>query len=200
MLKIYVVDNGGQWTHREWRVLRELGVDTKIVPNDIDSSDLDGLDGLVLSGGAPNIDEEIDKLGNVGRYIDDHNYPILGICVGAQFIALHFGASVVKAKHPEFGKTRISVMRSENIFYGLPSEITVWENHNDEIMGLPDDFVLAASSSTCQVQGFYHKTRPIYATQFHPEVEHTQFGHEIFKNFISICLSHRDLQKESSQQ
>ena len=33
MVKIYVIDNGGQWTHREWRTLRDLDVDTKIVPN-----------------------------------------------------------------------------------------------------------------------------------------------------------------------
>ena len=33
IMKIYVVDNGGQWTHREWRVLRYLDVDVKIIPN-----------------------------------------------------------------------------------------------------------------------------------------------------------------------
>jgi len=33
MVRIYVIDNGGQWTHREWRTLRDIGVDTKIVPN-----------------------------------------------------------------------------------------------------------------------------------------------------------------------
>jgi GMP synthase - Glutamine amidotransferase domain len=54
-MKIDVIDNGGQWTHREWRVLRDLGVESRIVPNTADSHDLDGLDGLVLSGGAPSI-------------------------------------------------------------------------------------------------------------------------------------------------
>ena len=32
-LVIDVVDNGGQWTHREWRMLRYLGVDTQIIEN-----------------------------------------------------------------------------------------------------------------------------------------------------------------------
>ncbi len=51
-MRVYVVDNGGQWTHREWRVLRDLGgAETRIVPNTVDSHELDGLDGLVLSGG-----------------------------------------------------------------------------------------------------------------------------------------------------
>src|SRR6266704_4037429 len=52
-MRVYVVDNGGQWTHREWRVLKYLGAETKIVANDTRVSELDGLDGLVLSGGAP---------------------------------------------------------------------------------------------------------------------------------------------------
>jgi GMP synthase-like glutamine amidotransferase len=30
---VFVVDNGGQWTHRIWRVLREIGCETKIVSN-----------------------------------------------------------------------------------------------------------------------------------------------------------------------
>ncbi len=187
MVKIYVIDNGGQWTHREWRVLRELGVETAIVSNDADSRDIDDADGIVLSGGAANIDEELDRLGNVGRFIDDHDYPILGICVGAQFIALHYGADVVKAKHPEFGKTDVKVFRSENILEGVPGKIHVWENHNDEIINLPDNFALMASSDTCTVQAFYHKDRPIFAVQFHPEVENTEFGRNIFKNFIKIC-------------
>ena len=32
-LVIDVVDNGGQWTHREWRMLRYFGIDTKIIDN-----------------------------------------------------------------------------------------------------------------------------------------------------------------------
>ncbi len=192
MVKIYVIDNGGQWTHREWRVLRELGVETAIVSNDADSRDIDDADGIVLSGGAANIDEELDRLGNVGRFIDDHEYPILGICVGAQFIALHYGADVVKAKHPEFGKTDLKVMRSENILEGVPGKIHVWENHNDEIINLPDCFTLMASSDTCTVQAFYHRNRPIFAVQFHPEVENTESGRNIFKNFIKICEKKKD--------
>jgi len=54
-MRVYVVDNGGQWTHREWRVLKYLGAETKIVANDTRCSELDGLDGLVLSGGAPRV-------------------------------------------------------------------------------------------------------------------------------------------------
>ena len=54
-LVIDVIDNGGQWTHREWRMLRYLGVDTKILPNDTPLDELRDLDGLILSGGAARV-------------------------------------------------------------------------------------------------------------------------------------------------
>lgn len=57
-MKVYVIDNGSQWTHREWRVLRYLKVDTKIVPNTTPFDEIKDVDGLVLSGGAPNVATE----------------------------------------------------------------------------------------------------------------------------------------------
>ena len=42
-LVIDVVDNGGQWTHREWRMLRYLKVDTQIIDNTTPVEDLANL-------------------------------------------------------------------------------------------------------------------------------------------------------------
>ncbi|MEM0156700.1 MAG: GMP synthase subunit A [Thermoplasmataceae archaeon] len=186
-MKIFVVDNGGQWTHREYRVLRDLGVESRIVPNTVDSQELDSVDGLILSGGAPSIVSELDKLGNIGKFIDDHSYPILGICVGAQFIALHFGGEVGPGVHPEFGRTEVIFSNADRIFSGIPERITAWENHNDEIKRLTEDFQILAWSKTCGIQAFEHRTRPIYGVQFHPEVNNTQFGKELMRNFAESC-------------
>jgi len=54
-LIIDVVDNGGQWTHREWRMLRYLKVDTKIIENTTPVSELREVDGIILSGGAARV-------------------------------------------------------------------------------------------------------------------------------------------------
>ena len=54
-MRIYIVDNGGQWTHREWRVVRNLGAESTIIPNDTPSYRISDADGIVLSGGAPSI-------------------------------------------------------------------------------------------------------------------------------------------------
>lgn len=188
MVKIYVVDNGGQWTHREWRTLRDLEVDTKIVTNTISFNDLvkEGIDGLVLSGGAPRIGLE-DDLGNTAEYLKKADFPILGICAGHHFMGRFFGGEVAPSKIPEFGKIELSIIKQDELFNEVLSKSIVWESHNDEVARLPDDFVILAKSENCEIQAMKHVKKPFYGLQFHPEVEHTEFGEQIFKNFVKIC-------------
>ncbi|NPA75910.1 MAG: GMP synthase subunit A [Euryarchaeota archaeon] len=184
-MKVFVVDNGGQWTHREWRVLRDLGVEAKIVPNDTPLAEFKDVDAVVLSGGAPSIFYEKDKLGLQEEYLDELQLPILGICVGAQLIAEHFSGRCGPADVPEYGKTRIEILNHDELFEGIPDTIIVWESHNDEIK---DTGVMKnlASSKNCKNQAVKHPTLPIYGVQFHPEVEHTEFGDRIFENFLKL--------------
>src|SRR3972149_3267133 len=147
-VKVYVVDNGGQWTHREWRVLKYLGVETKIVPNDTPYDALRDVDGLVLSGGAASVGIDASKMGRTGGYIVHADFPILGICAGHQFMAMHLGGEARPAELPEFGKTRLVVERTDMLFDGLPQTFEVWENHNDEVTALPKGFVTPARSAT----------------------------------------------------
>lgn len=185
-MRVYVVDNGGQWTHREWRVLRDLGVDTKIVPNTTGFDELD-VDALVLSGGAPRVGSETEKLGSVGDYLNKAHYPILGICVSHQFMAAHFGGEAGPCTTPEFGKTVLFVLEEDELFKGLPKKFQVWVSHNDEVKSLPQGFQLLASSDNCKVQAMKSTNKPLYGVQFHPEVEHTEHGYDIFRNFLALC-------------
>lgn len=184
-VRIDVVDNGGQWTHREWRMLRDLEVETNIIPNTTPVENVKA-DGLLLSGGAPRVGEDIPKLGSTGDYLDKLDIPILGICVGHQFMALHLGGKAGPSKVPEFGKAELIVTEHNDLFKGLPERFIVWESHNDEVLRIPDGFVVLAHSKDCAVQAMKHKTRPLYGVQFHPEVEHTEHHYEIFENFIEI--------------
>jgi GMP synthase (glutamine-hydrolysing) len=188
MVKIYVVDNGGQWTHREWRTLRDLNVETKIVPNTTAFNDLikESINGLVLSGGAPRIGLD-GALGNCGEYLEKATFPVLGICAGHQFMARFFGGEVKPSKVPEFGKVELTIIKDDDLFSGVPKKSIVWESHNDEVIILPKNFLVLAESENCKVQAMAHKKKPFYGLQFHPEVEHTQYGEEIFKNFVKMC-------------
>ncbi len=183
---MFVVDNGGQWTHREWRVLKYLDVETKIIPNTTPFEQLD-VDALVLSGGSPHVSLDADRMGSNGDYLDRAEFPILGICAGMQFICNHFGGRTEPAALPEFGKSVLTVDNEDEIFRDLPKQFTVWESHNDEVTSLPEGFEVLAHSDNCPIEAVKVRGRPIYGLQFHPEVENTEHGSDIFKNFLKVA-------------
>ncbi len=190
IMRVLVVDNGGQWTHREWRVLRDLGVETEIIPNTTPLENIKA-DGLVLSGGAPRVGVNQEKMGKCGDYIDKATVPILGICAGHQFMASHLGGKAGPSKVPEFGKVLVTIDDEDDLFKGLPETLVAWESHNDEVLEMPKGFVALAHSDNCQIQAMKHTSRPLYGLQFHPEVERTDNGYEMFQAFIDICQAHK---------
>ncbi len=189
-MKIYVIDNGGQWTHREWRVLRYLKADTEIVPNTVPFEDISDADGLVLSGGAPSVASDGGRMGNNGEYLDKAEVPVLGICAGMQFICSHFGGELGPGKVPEFGGVDLRVISGGGLFEGLPDRFRVWASHNDEVKRVPDGFEVTAASDSCPNEAVRCLDRPVFGVQFHPEVENTEYGTEIFRNFLKIAEEH----------
>jgi GMP synthase (glutamine-hydrolysing) len=189
-LRIDIVDNGGQWTHREWRVVKYLGAETRIIPNTTPLEEIEA-DALVLSGGSPRIEREMAKLGCIGDYLDDGQTPILAICVGFHFMAMYYGGEAGLAEVPEFGRIEIEVLEEDTILKGIPKRFIAWESHNDEVKRLPPGFRAIARSVSCANQAFAHDERPWFGTQFHPEVEHTEHGSEIFQNFIDFVAEYR---------
>lgn len=185
MNKIYVVDNGGQWTHKIWRVLRELECESKIIANDTSIKEIDA-DALILSGGAPRIAWESPKLGSCMEYLDKFDGPILGICVGHQLMAIYHKGKAGPAEIPEYGLARIKILEENDLFKGLPEEFNVWESHNDEVKEA-DEFYILAESENCRIQAMKHKLKDHYGLQFHPEVNDTEYGEQILKNFVKIA-------------
>lgn len=181
-VKVYVVDNGGQWTHRIWRVLRELGYDSKIIINTTPVEEIDS-DSLILSGGAPRIAWESPKLGNCVDYLRAFPGPILGICVGQQLMAVYCRGTAGAGEVPEYGLAKIRVLEEDDLFKGLPKEFLVWENHNDEVKSVRD-FSVLAESDNCRIQAIKHVNKPFYGVQFHPEVNNTEYGPDILRNFV----------------
>ena len=185
-LIIDVVDNGGQWTHREWRMLRYLGVDTQIIENTTPVEDLRDSDGLILSGGAARIGLS-GELGNCAAFLE-LNIPILGICAGHQFMARHYGGDARESPEPEYGAMSIELIEGGGVIFANTAQTqTVWESHNDEVHEVPDGFFITASSDSCKVQGMENEDGDRFGLQFHPEVNDSEFGKEMFENFVAAC-------------
>jgi len=190
-LVIDVIDNGGQWTHREWRMLRYLGVDTTIISNSTPLNELRAVNGLILSGGATRVGLT-GELGNCAAYLG-MEIPILGICAGHQFMANFYGGDTGEASKPEFGAARLTLVEGGGLlFTGTPDTQMVWESHNDEVTEVPDGFNITASSESCQVQAMQNQAGDRFGLQFHPEVNDSEYGKEIFHNFVEICRRVRD--------
>jgi GMP synthase (glutamine-hydrolysing) len=95
---------------------------------------------------------------------------ILGICYGAQLLAVKLGGKVATAAVPEFGEVRVQVTAP----FGTYAGGMVVMNHNDEIVALPAGWQVLASTTHCQhaLVG----TGGVYAVMFHPEVDHSEHG------------------------
>ena len=167
-------------------MLRYLGVDTKILPNDTPISEMREVDGLILSGGAARVGLT-GELGNCAEYLG-MEVPILGICAGHQFMAGHYGGEAREAPAPEFGAASIDLIEGGGpIFAGTPETQIVWESHNDEVSKVPRGFIITAKSESCEVQAMQNEDGDRFGLQFHPEVNDSEYGGHIFQNFVDIC-------------
>ena len=74
------------------------------------------------------------------------------------------------------------------LFANLNGELQVWMNHRDQVQSVPEGFEVLGGTSTCAVAAMAHRTRPLMAVQFHPEVAHTEQGSQILANFVfGVC-------------
>jgi GMP synthase (glutamine-hydrolysing) len=185
---IVIFDFGSQYTQLIARRLREVGVYCEIVPY---NEKLENIlakkpQGLILSGGPASVYDEDSY--RVDEAIFDLNLPILGICYGMQLIAHHFGGSVVRADHHEYGKANITFDTDNIIFDKTHSNQIVWMSHADQVERLPNGFINLASSGNAHNAIIANISKKIYAFQFHPEVTHSECGSNLLKNFAKkIC-------------
>ncbi|MEM4541509.1 MAG: GMP synthase subunit A [Archaeoglobaceae archaeon] len=186
---ILIMENYGQYTHRIWRTLREIGAKAEIIANTTAIEEIKAKkpSGIIFSGGPT-----LERAGNCWKILERYNefeIPILGICLGHQLIAKYFGGVVDRGNKAEYSLVEVEIIEENEIFKGLPKRLRVWASHMDEVKKLPESFELLARSEFCEVEAMRHKSLPIYGIQFHPEVAHTEKGKEIYRNFVSICKS-----------
>ena len=186
--KIIILDFGGQYKELIARRVRECGVYSEILPHTVSAEELraEAPAGLIFTGGpdsvnrdgAPSCDPEILRLG----------VPILGICYGMQLLCRMTGGTVSPAPKSEYGKLRSDVDVSSPLFYGLEPRQAVLMSHTDRVTVLPDGFRATARTANCPVAAFERVDDGLYGVQFHPEVEISEHGTDILKNFLfRIC-------------
>jgi GMP synthase (glutamine-hydrolysing) len=178
-----VVDLGGQYSQLIARRVREARVYSELVSHRLSVEELRRRNpvALILSGGpasvyaegAPRLDPALFDLG----------IPTLGICYGAQLLALELGGRVDRTDVSEFGRTQMK-SAGGRLLAELPDEQTVWMSHRDTVVAPPAGARVVAESDHTPVAAFEDDDRKLYGVQFHPEVVHTPHGQEVLKNFL----------------
>lgn len=178
MRPIFVVNNFGQFNHLILRMLRDLEIDARMVPNDTPPATIAGSCRGIILGGGPSL----ERAGNAPKYLD-LGLPVLGICLGMHIIATARGGSVRKGASGGYGAVTVRIFDHDTILAGYPDQIRVWASHADEVASVPDGFRTLAQSSICGVEAVASERELIYGIQWHPEVSHTENGRLVYENF-----------------
>ena len=187
--KIIVLDYGSQYNQLITRRIREFGVFSELLSHRITADEVKAINpkGIILSGG-PNsvyeegafgIDEEILNLG----------IPVLGICYGMQLLTDKLGGKVEPAQNKEYGKAELNVTAAQaDLFAATPKDQIVWMSHGDLVTQAPADFEVVATSADCPIASIQNQAKKMYGVQFHPEVQHSEYGNDLLKHFaFDVC-------------
>lgn len=199
-MKIIIIDNYDSFTYNLSHLVKELGAEVTVLRNDqFDLDDLEVFDKIILSPG-PGIPSEAGLLCDVIRTYAGRK-PILGVCLGHQAIGEVFGAKLENLSDvfhgvatpchilplcKEVGENLQSPTPSDEIFSGLPSDITVGRYHSWVVSKdrFPDCLEITAFSDEGQIMALRHREYDIHGIQFHPESVLTPYGIDIIRNFV----------------
>ena len=188
---VIVLDFGGQYNQLIARRVRECSVYCEVKPYHTPLAELKAMNPIcIIFTGGPNSVYEADSP-QVDPAVFELGVPILGICYGCQLIAHNLGGEVTAATDDsarEYGKTQTYYDAACKLFDGLPEEGISWMSHGDYMAKVPEGFALTAHSDACPNVAIADETRGFYGVQFHPEVNHTQHGVDMIRNFLyKVC-------------
>ena len=193
---VIVLDFGGQYNQLIARRVRECGVYCEVKPYTTSMDDIRAMNpiGIIFTGGpnsvydpkSPQANPEVFQLG----------VPILGICYGCQLLAHNLGGKVIAATDDsarEYGKTETYFNTDCKLFKGLPAQGITWMSHGDYMEKVPEGFALVAHSDACPNVAICDEARGFYGVQYHPEVNHTEHGTDMIRNFLyEVCGAQGD--------
>ena len=190
-MSICIVDYGSQVTQLIARRLREGHFFAEVIPyQNVNAALLEAKKpaGIILSGSHASVhDHDAPSLDSA---ILDAGVPILGICYGQQLLCHCLGGHVDNDGKREFGHTEVTLHGESALFGGHWQQGTqhrVWMSHSDKVSALPEEFMVLGSSGHAPYAFIGHRSKPIFAVQFHPEVSHSENGAELLWRFADIC-------------
>lgn len=193
---VLVLDFGGQYNQLIARRVREHNVYCEVKPYKTSIEEIKALNpiGIIFTGGPNSVYEE--KSPKCDPALFELGVPVLGICYGCQLMAHTLGGEVTAAQEDtarEYGKTETFYNTDCKLFKGLPEQGISWMSHGDYMAKVPEGFELVAHTDMCPTAAIADEKRGFYGVQYHPEVNHTENGSLMLKNFLyEVCHAKGD--------
>jgi GMP synthase (glutamine-hydrolysing) len=149
--------------------------------SDMPKTNLDNYSSIILSGRRKNNSEMNVVNSKLVLQSLDKNKPLLGICYGAEILALTLGGTIKKMTAPRHGLHKVQTMTNNPLCSG---KIDAFESHSYMVSKLGSSFMQIASSDDCKFEVFQYENKNIFGTQFHPEM--SEDGRSLLKRFSSI--------------
>lgn len=138
--------------------------------------DLDDVDGIVSMGGSMNVDQADAHPWIAGemallKAAHDAGVPVVGVCLGAQLLAVALGGKVAAMAAPEAGWHNVKLAfpgTMETLYQGVPWDTMQFHLHGQEVTQLPPGATPLAGSKACKTQSFKVGLRS-YGFQYHFE-------------------------------
>jgi len=192
-----MIDNYDSFTFNLVHYFQALGQEVSVFRHDeIDIAAIEQLapEFIVISPGPCDPDKAGISLAVVAHF--SGKVPLLGVCLGHQCIAQHFGATIKKAQQLMHGKTSAINHNNQGLFKQLkqPLQVTRYHSLVVDAKTLPNSFEICAWSvdsvgNNEEIMAIQHKKLPIYGVQFHPESILTKQGHALLQNFLTTNSS-----------
>ncbi len=186
---LLMIDNYDSFTYNLVQYFGELGEDVRVYRNDkITLEELEALkpERLVISPGPCTPKEAGISVDAIRRF--STRFPILGVCLGHQSLAMAFGGEVVRAERLMHGKTSMIHHDGRTIFRNLPNPFEATRYHSLIVnrTGVPACLEISAETAEGEIMALRHRTLPVEGVQFHPESILTRAGMDLLRNFLKL--------------
>ena len=179
---LLIIDNGSLFIEEISKIISNQDIEYKLVKFDqISKSDLKESSSFILSGRRKN-EQKMNAINSeIIKHVVSENKSLLGICYGAEILALTLGGTIRRSNNLIEGIYTVKITESNPL---CKNSIEVYQSHSYEISKLGNQIQNLANSKTCKYEIIRHKDLPIFGTQFHPEM--TNDGKSLIGSFIQI--------------
>lgn len=190
-MRIVVIDNYDSFTYNLVHIVEQFCEQVIVMRNNqINWNQIETCDKLIFSPG-PGLPKETKALGKIMCRFAKKK-PILGVCLGMQFIGEYFGAELINLKEIIHGipKATFVTDKNEYLFNNLPRQFNSARYHSWAISknNFPECLHITATDEQNVIMAIRHKEFDLCGVQFHPESIMTQYGKEILENWILASI------------